>query len=153
MERVKVTSTSAAPIITPIVKVLVRQRVRVTTPAPFESTKLYSPVTIIKQNDAHPLLSAKLGAQCTCVSNTLKLRKKQNIIIVEDDSEDDDNDDGYLVDNTGLGKVIETSYSSTPESVVEITPTPEVYVAGSRSLAPKGYGIRKRVKVKVFKYT
>ncbi|KAF7272154.1 hypothetical protein GWI33_015040 [Rhynchophorus ferrugineus] len=147
-QRVRITSTTATPIVTPIVSVPVRQRVKVTTAAPFESTKLYNPVTIIKQNDAHPLLSAKLGAQCTCVSNTLKLRKNQKIIIVEDDSVDDE-DDGYLVDDTGLGKVIKTSYSSTPENIVEITPTPEVYVAGS-TLAPKGYGIRKRVKVRPY---
>ncbi|KAH1016806.1 hypothetical protein HUJ04_007975 [Dendroctonus ponderosae] len=106
--RVKVTSTTSAPEITTLSREYLPVRVRVTS-----TVKPSRPVTIIKANDAHPLLSAKLGAQCTCVSNTLKLRKKQKIIIVEDEDEDD----GYAVDDAG--------YEA--QRVVDITPTPEVY--------------------------
>lgn len=43
---------------------------------------------IVKQNDFHPLLSAKLGAQCTCVSNTLKLKKPPPVTVVTTTPED-----------------------------------------------------------------
>ncbi|XP_017768341.1 PREDICTED: uncharacterized protein LOC108556655 isoform X2 [Nicrophorus vespilloides] len=59
---------------------------------------------IIKVNDFHPILAAKLGAQCTCVSNTLKLRKRPTTRIqdleeyVEQAQEDgDDNEEDEIV--------------------------------------------------------
>ncbi|KAJ8922936.1 hypothetical protein NQ315_001481 [Exocentrus adspersus] len=95
----------------------VRARLRVaTTPAPLPTLEYASgrpaKVTVIKNNDLNPLLTAKLGAQCTCVSNTLNLRKKQKIIIVEDDDDDEN------------GKVVE-NYRYNPDTV-EITPAPQI---------------------------
>nr|CAI5826115.1 unnamed protein product [Callosobruchus analis] len=110
-----------------------RNRVKVTsqTPSstylPVEVTTLsrnYLPSrTVIKQNDIHPLLSAKLGAQCTCVTNALRSGRKQKIIVI-----DDDDDDGYVVDN---GRMIE-NYEYDSRKVLDITPTPEVYVKNNR---------------------
>lgn len=124
----------------------VRSRVRVTTTGvPFVdagySSRRPAKVTIIKQNDFHPMLAAKLGAQCTCVSNSLNLRKKQKIIIVEDD----DDDDGYVVANEG-GKVVE-NYQYNP--TIEITPSPQVYLQSTTSqalVAP--YAVKQRVRVR-----
>ncbi|XP_030752102.1 uncharacterized protein LOC115879415 [Sitophilus oryzae] len=142
-QRVKVTSTTSVPQFTTVSKEYLpaKSRVKISTPAP-----VYVPKTIIKQSDAHPLLSSKLGAQCTCVSNTLKLRKNQRIVIVDDDEGDDD--DGYIVDDNNQRRIVE-SYSANPEAVVEITPTPEIY-SSTTSLAPKGYAIRKRIKVRPY---
>ncbi|CAH1969306.1 unnamed protein product [Acanthoscelides obtectus] len=116
-----------------------RSRVRVTTHAPsstylpVEVTTLsrnYLPArTVIKQNDVHPLLSAKLGAQCTCVTNALKSGRRQKIIVVDDD----DDDDGYVVDN---GRAIE-NYEYDSRKIVDITPTPEVYVKNTRQLSSR----------------
>ncbi|XP_050297749.1 uncharacterized protein LOC126737088 [Anthonomus grandis grandis] len=155
--RIKVTSTTATPEITTLNReyLPVRARVQITTTAsPIEdqtytvrprvrpaAIKVSRPVTVIKQNDAHPLLSAKLGAQCTCVSNTLKLRKNQKIIIVEDEENEDD-DDGYIVDNGEQGIV--ENYEA--QRVVDITPNAEqVYL---KSTTPKPLEIRSRVKVR-----
>ncbi|CAG9773991.1 unnamed protein product [Ceutorhynchus assimilis] len=107
----------------------IRTRLRITTTGSPGNKIPSRPVTVIKQNDAHPLLSAKLGAQCTCVSNTLKLRKKQKIIVVEEE----DDDDGYEVDN------VVDSYE--PGKIVDITPVPV-----TSTLEPQVY-VRKRVKV------
>ncbi|VEN49622.1 unnamed protein product [Callosobruchus maculatus] len=110
-----------------------RSRVRVTTQAPSSTylpvevttlSRSYLPSrTVIKQNDIHPLLSAKLGAQCTCVTNALKSGRRQKIIVV-----DDDDDDGYIVDN---GRTIE-NYEYDSRKVIDITPTPEVYAKNNR---------------------
>nr|XP_023021193.1 uncharacterized protein LOC111509648 [Leptinotarsa decemlineata] len=117
-----------------------------------EIVKLVRPVikTIIKQNDLHPLLSTKLGAQCTCLSNVLNLKKKQKIIIVEDDDEDDD---GYVVENNDqVGTVVE-NYQYQPQNEVDITPSPQIFIKSIESttndlvVPTPSYQIRKRVRV------
>ncbi|XP_044253485.1 uncharacterized protein LOC123004333 isoform X2 [Tribolium madens] len=112
--------------------------------------KVARPKTIIKVNDFHPLLSAKLGAQCTCTSNTVRLRKKKLRIVVEDD----DDDDGYVVDNennSNDGVVVE-NYQYEPQKL-DITPTPEIYIKSTTSqvIEPTPsptYSTRKRVRVR-----
>ncbi|RZC40049.1 CBM 14 domain containing protein, partial [Asbolus verrucosus] len=146
--RVKVTTTAPTEeylvpeVTTP------RARVRVTTPSTvYLPVKTVRPSTIVKVNDFHPLLSAKLGAQCTCVSNSLKLAKKKLKIVVEDDD-----DDGYVVDNNENGNVVE-NYQYEPQKIVQITPTPEVYIKSTPNelIEPSptpGYAVRKRVRVR-----
>ena len=163
--RVKVT-TSAPEIIAPSREYLpVRTRVRVTTPVstdlssdddlklvlnrkPVKIVKVARPKTIVKVNDFHPLLSAKLGAQCTCVSNSVKLRKKPIRIVVDDD----DDDDGYVVDDSNEGVIVE-NYQYEPQKIVEITPTPEVYIKSTTNeiIEPSStpaYSVRRRVRVR-----
>ncbi|CAH1115947.1 unnamed protein product [Phaedon cochleariae] len=104
--------------------------------------------TIIKQNDMHPILSAKLGAQCTCVSNTVNLRKKQRIIVVEDD---DDEDDGYVVSNEDQSGTVIENYEYEPQRVVDITPTPEIYVQSTTNgivVPSPSYPANRRVRVR-----
>jgi hypothetical protein len=163
--RVRVT-TSAPEVITPSREYLpVRSRVRVTTtpastylPAdadydlartqrPVDIVRVSRPKTIVKVNDFHPLLSAKLGAQCTCVSNSVRYRKKPLRIVV-----DDDDDDGYVVDNSDEGIVVE-NYQYEPQRTVDITPTPEVYIKSTTAkiVEPSPspiYSARRRVRVR-----
>lgn len=163
--RVRVT-TIAPEIVTPTREYLpVRSRVKVTTPAstylpveeeivstrrPVKIVKVARPKTIVKVNDFHPLLPAKLGAQCTCVSNSVKLRKKKLRIVVEED----DDDDGYVVDNDGNNDdVVVENYQYEPQKLVEITPTPEIYIKSttSRIVEPTPsptYSVKKRVRVR-----
>lgn len=171
----------------------VRQRVKITTPAPTTSyiipevrtperdylpvkttitpvpvlpTRTYLPVdkdlapsrrpakivkvvrpkakTIVKINDFHPLLSAKLGAQCTCVSNTVKLRKQPLRIVVDDEQEDDD--DGYVVDQEGA--TIVENYEYEPKKIVDITPTPQIEIKSTTNLIEPVVTYRKRVRVR-----
>ncbi|CAH0564421.1 unnamed protein product [Brassicogethes aeneus] len=147
--------------------------IQITTRRPSKVVKIGRPTakTIIKQNDFHPLLAAKLGAQCTCVSNTVKLRKKkpEKIIVVEEDNEDDEDDDEangkegdddndvYLVntddnDDENSNGVIVESYKYDPKkTVVEITPTPEVYIKSTTGTVPssttQAYKVKKRLRV------
>ncbi|XP_066258348.1 uncharacterized protein [Euwallacea similis] len=117
----KGTTSTVAPEITTLNREYLPVRTRVKTTSITEepsyrphTIKVVRPVTVIKTNDAHPLLSAKLGAQCTCVSNKLTLRRKQKVIVVEDT----ENDEDYDVE-TG-SKLVE-NYE--PLRVVDIVPT------------------------------
>ncbi|XP_066153401.1 mucin-2-like [Euwallacea fornicatus] len=99
LPRRKGTTSTLAPEITTLIREYLPVRARVKTTSTTEepsykpqSIKIVRPVTVIKTNDAHPLLSAKLGAQCTCVSNKLTLRRKQKVIVVEDTENDEDYD-------------------------------------------------------------
>ncbi|XP_060523259.1 uncharacterized protein LOC132700143 [Cylas formicarius] len=114
-QNVKITPSTVEPEITTLSRDYLPLRTRIkiaATGVPLDQPELIKivPKTVIKQNDYHPLLSAKLGAQCTCVSNSIRLRKKQKIIVVDDDEVDD----WYVVDN-----------SKEPERLVGITPGPK----------------------------
>nr|XP_015838222.1 PREDICTED: uncharacterized protein LOC103314049 isoform X2 [Tribolium castaneum] len=157
--RVKVASLSTVVPEVPTREYLpVRTRVKVTpssTYLPVEEelvstsrpvVKVARPKTIIKVNDFHPLLSAKLGAQCTCTSNTVRLRKKKLRIVVEDDD-----DDGYVVDDNNEGVVVE-NYQYEPQKL-DITPTPEIYIKSTTShivepTPSPTYSTRRRVRVR-----
>lgn len=102
--RVKITSTTAAP----------------------QPTRVSRPVTVIKTNDAHPLLSAKLGAQCTCVSNKLTLRRKQKVIVVEEE----ENDDDYGAYEPQ--RVLEDAISST-ERIVKVSTEIVIYLVSAET--------------------
>ncbi|KAF2903071.1 hypothetical protein ILUMI_03115 [Ignelater luminosus] len=98
------------------------------------------PKTYIRVNDFHPLLPAKLGAQCTCSSNTLTLRRKPVVVAptaYETVSVDNGYDtDEYLVkpktsQNVNIpvrsGVVLE-NYVYEPTKIVDITPSPTVLI-------------------------
>ncbi|KAJ8980134.1 hypothetical protein NQ317_009193 [Molorchus minor] len=148
--RPRVTVSTSAPVeVTTLARGYLPARSRVTsTISPIEvSSRRPAKVTIIKQNDFQPVLAAKLGAQCTCISDSLKTGKRKKIIIVEDD----DDDDGYLVGNNNQGGVVLENYRYNPQNVVDITPTPQVYLQSTTNEivpAPTPTYIRKRVRVR-----
>ncbi|KAK9882955.1 hypothetical protein WA026_001172 [Henosepilachna vigintioctopunctata] len=105
---------------------LVRKKSR-----PVKVVKIVRPrvkTVVIKKNDFNPFLSAKLGAQCTCTSNTLELRKEQLKIEVPDyDDEENktDDDDAILVaKNDGVAIVVENYEASDKD--VSVTPEQEI---------------------------
>ncbi|KAL3274428.1 hypothetical protein HHI36_015816 [Cryptolaemus montrouzieri] len=58
---------------------LVRKKSR-----PVKVVKIVRPrvkTVVVKKNDFNPFLSAKLGAQCTCTSNTLELRSGESVVV------------------------------------------------------------------------
>ncbi|KAG5895925.1 hypothetical protein JTB14_016329 [Gonioctena quinquepunctata] len=131
------------------------EELEVTSRRPAKVVKVVRPAarTIIKQNDLQPFLSAKLGAQCTCISNSLNSKKKQKIIIVEDDDEDDD---GYVVENYDQGGTVVENYQYEPQKTVDITPTPQIYIQSTTNdfVAPTpSYAIRRRTRVKAVSTT
>lgn len=110
------------------------------------------PQTIVKVNDYYPLLSMKLGAQCTCTSNSVRLRKKPLQIVVDDEDNDnyaydDEDDDGYAVRNNDESVIVE-NYKYEPQRTVEITPAPQVIVKETTGVVPVVPVVRKRVRVR-----
>lgn len=109
--------------------------------------------TYVRVNDFHPLLPAKLGAQCTCTSNTVELRRKPvtsvNRIVVEDD-------DDYVVEpnpvNVG-GRVVENyvnkNYDIGVQKVIEATSVTPLALPTDAPTSPSPtYVVRKRVRVR-----
>lgn len=94
-------------------------------------------VMIIKENDFHPLLSAKLGAQCTCVSNTLKLNKPPAVILTTTpETEVTDDADSIEIEN------YRAQGTPAPEITIKSTTNPV-----QPAPAPV-YAVRKRVRVR-----
>lgn len=125
----------------------------VSTRRPVKVVKVVRPkvTKIVKENDFHPLLSAKLGAQCTCVSNTVKLNRKPKpppaVSILEDEDE-------YEVKPSSeetAGVVVE-NYQYEPQRISEATQAPEVIIKSTTNEiqpAPAPvYAVKKRVKVR-----
>ncbi|KAL1494105.1 hypothetical protein ABEB36_009756 [Hypothenemus hampei] len=100
--KVILSSTTRAPEITTLSRQYLpaKTRERIRTDA----------VTIIKSNDAHPLLSAKLGAQCTCVNDKLTLRRKQKVVLEAQEDDDDDFSDNKedIVSDKEIVKAVKT---------------------------------------------
>ena len=104
--------------------------------------------TIIKVNDFHPLLSAKLGAQCTCISNDVVLRKYP--IQVHDEVDDENvefvSQEGDVNDDVSI---VFNGESDTYESSRKVTPTPETFLnISSVSTSELPQFVRKRVKIR-----
>lgn len=110
---------------------------------PVKVVKIVRPrvkTVVVKKNDFNPFLSAKLGAQCTCTSNTLELRKEPLRIEVTDD-EEDDIDDGILVEKNDGETIVVENYESGKDIV---TPEPEVYIKSSTVEIPSStYRLKK----------
>lgn len=81
---------------------------------------------VVKKNDFNPFLSAKLGAQCTCTSNTLELRKEPLRIEVSDEDYDDEVDGSILVDKKDGEAFVIENYES--EKIDSSTAEPEIYI-------------------------
>lgn len=93
---------------------------------------------IVKENDFHPVLSAKLGAQCTCVSNTLKLKKPPPVIITTtpESVEVTEDSESIEIENYSAQRTL------APEITIKSTTNP-IQPAPAPS-----YAIRKRVRVR-----
>ncbi|KRT78557.1 Carbohydrate-binding protein, partial [Oryctes borbonicus] len=126
---------------------------------------------IVKINDFHPLLSAKLGAQCTCIADSVRLRNKpvkvsiddgehiEEFVVKPDNSQDllsgvvegESFKDAYIGDAGLVGgdnAILVPEYE--PQKVVAITPLPEITI-GSTTAVPIPRApvvIRKRVRVR-----
>ncbi|GJQ81807.1 hypothetical protein Trydic_g348 [Trypoxylus dichotomus] len=126
---------------------------------------------IVKVNDFHPLLSAKLGAQCTCIADSVRLRNKpvkvsiddgehiEEFVVKPDDSPDlldgvvsgESYKDAYIGGAGLIGgdnAIVVPDYES--QKVVAITPVPEITI-GSTIAAPISRTplvVRKRVRVR-----
>lgn len=108
--------------------------------------------TIIKVDDYHPFLSTKLGAQCTCVSNVLKIRKRP----IHNDGQELNKDDEFVVVGRPVkgnqrGRTIIENYEL-HEPNVNITPKPETFYHSTpnsiQSARVPAYVIKKRITVR-----
>ncbi|KAI4457090.1 chitin binding peritrophin-a [Holotrichia oblita] len=134
--------------------------------APILNRKIVQPSSqaIVKVNDFHPLLSAKLGAQCTCIADSVRFRNKPVKVSIDDGETVEEfvvkpNNQPDLL-GFSEGESIKDAYiggdniNAVPDyesqKVVDITPLPEVTI-GSTSLAPISRGpviVRKRLRVR-----
>ncbi|XP_044760076.1 uncharacterized protein LOC123317556 [Coccinella septempunctata] len=107
---------------------LVRKKQR-----PVKVVKIVRPrvkTVVVKKNDFNPFLSAKLGAQCTCTSNTIELRKEPLRIEVSDEDDDYENDDeGILVEKKDGEAFVIENYES--EKIDASTAEPEIHIKSS----------------------
>lgn len=121
----------------------------VSTKRPAKIVKVVRPkvTTFVKENDFHPLLSAKLGAQCTCVSNTVKLNKRPQQT-TQSTTEAIQSSQGY---EDNAGSIVVENYQYEPQKLSENTPAPEVIIKSTTnpiSPAPAPTYARKRVRVR-----
>lgn len=154
--------TTPRPKIT--VRPTIRKKILTTTTAPYTERYILSTErgtvkitpkpkakTIVRVNDFHPFLTSKLGAQCTCRSNTLHLRKKSKQIIEVPDEDydspsvrkltskgpaayDDYSEPGvYVVDNNDDDYYEDDDYEV---KKVTVTTTPKVVISTTNAVQP-----------------
>lgn len=87
---------------------------------------------IVKVNDFHPLLSAKLGAQCTCITDAVRFRNRPVKVKIDDGETVEE----FVVNpNNAVGEIDGESFKDayiSPQyeshGIVDITPVPEVTI-------------------------
>lgn len=109
----------------------------------FKGRKIIQPSSqaIIKVNDFHPLLSAKLGAQCTCIADSVRFRNKPVKVSIDDGETVEEfvvkpNNQPDLL-GFSEGESIKDAYiNAVPDyesqKVIDITPLPEVTIGKYR---------------------